>query len=93
MLELLEKWKNLLNEFPDIVAPADRKQYIASEINCVIPNYPEHAEMFEWAGIGFGPDMSYVIQKSIKRLAIMSGASSIKFFGKIICTNRDYWVA
>ena len=61
MLELLEKWKNLLNEFPDIVAPADRKQYIASEINCVIPNYPEHAEMFEWAGIGFGPDMSYVI--------------------------------
>lgn len=24
---------------------------------------------------------------------MMSGASSIKFFGKILCTNKDYWVA
>jgi len=93
MMDLLEKWKNLLNEHPDLVSAPDRKKYIASEIKCVVPNYQEHAEMFEWAGIGFGPDLSFVIQKSIKRLAMMSGASSIKFFGKILCTNRDYWVA
>ena len=24
---------------------------------------------------------------------MISGASSIKFFGKILCTNKDYWVA
>ena len=61
MMDMLEKWKNLLNEFPDLVAAADRKKMMAKEVKCVIPNYPEHAEMFEWAGIGFGPDMSYVI--------------------------------
>ena len=49
--------------------------------------------MFEWAGYGFGTDASYVIQKSIKRLAMISGASSVKFFGKILCTEKDYWVA
>lgn len=41
---------------------------MSKEVKCVVPNYPEHAEMLEWAGIGFGPDLSYVIQKSIKRL-------------------------
>ena len=93
VLDMLEKWRNLLNEFPDLVAPADRKKYVSQDLKCVIPNFPEQAEMFEWAGYGFGTDISYVIQKSIKRLAMMTGASSIKFFGKILCTQKDYWVA
>lgn len=87
MMELVEKWKSLLNEHPDILSPTDKKKYIKPEIQCVLPNYPEHAEMFEWAGIGFGPDMSYIIQKSIKRLAMISGVTSIKFFGKILCSS------
>jgi hypothetical protein len=29
----------------------------------------------------------------MKRLAIMSGATSLKFFGKIYGTEKDYWVA
>ena len=85
-MEMLQKLKNLLNEYPDI-SPGERKKYVSSEVKCVIPNYPEHAEMFEWAGVGFGPDISYMIQKSIKRLAMLSGATSLKFFGKILCTE------
>jgi len=34
-----------------------------------------------------------MIQKSLKRLAKMSGASSLRLFGKIQCTKQDYWVA
>jgi radial spoke head protein 4A len=34
-----------------------------------------------------------LIQKAIKRLAKTSGASSLKFFGRILCTDQDYWVA
>lgn len=48
--------------------------------------------MFEWAGIDFGMDNVYIIQKSLKRLAVTSGASSLKFFGKIYGTQKDYWV-
>jgi hypothetical protein len=39
--------------------------------------------MFEWAGIGFGDDFDFLIQKSLKRLAASSGASSLKLFGKV----------
>lgn len=49
--------------------------------------------MLEWAGVNFGEDNVYLLQKSMKRLAIMSGASSLKFFGKIYGTQADYWIA
>ena len=48
--------------------------------------------MLEWAGINFGDDMNYCLQKSISRLAITSGASSLKLFGKIYGTQKDYWI-
>ena len=59
-LELIEKIRNLLRETPDHVDPADR-DLIAKDINCQLPNFLEHAEWLEWAGIGFGEDTSYVI--------------------------------
>lgn len=49
--------------------------------------------MLEWAGINFGDDNVFLLQKSMKRLAVMSGATSLKFFGKIYGTSKDYWVA
>ena len=61
LLDLLEKWRNLLNEFPDLVAPVDRKRYVSTQLKCVIPDFPEQAEMFEWAGYGFGADTSFII--------------------------------
>merc|ERR1719507_29205 len=49
--------------------------------------------MLEWAGISFGEDNIIRLQKSIKRLAIMSGAESVRFGGKIFGTGADYWIA
>ena len=49
--------------------------------------------MLEWAGVNFGEDNVYMLQKSLKRLAVMSGANNLKFFGKIFGTKKDYWVA
>ena len=49
--------------------------------------------MLEWAGINFGQDTTFVIQKSLKRLASLSGAESLRLFGKIFGTKKDYWVA
>lgn len=49
--------------------------------------------MLEWAGVGFGDYTTNLLQKSLKRLATMSGASSLKFFGKIYGSEKDYWVA
>ena len=49
--------------------------------------------MLEWAGVDFGEDNVYILQKSLKKLAILSGASSVFFFGKIFGTEKDYWIA
>jgi hypothetical protein len=42
--------------------------------------------MLEWAGIGFGEDNNFMIQKSLKRLAKMCGAKSLQLFGKVLCS-------
>ena len=33
-----------------------------------------------------------MLQKSITRLGVTSGASSLKLFGKIYGTQKDYWI-
>ena len=48
--------------------------------------------MLEWSGIQFGEDNLYLLQKAIKRLAISTGASSLKLFGKIYGRQKDYWI-
>lgn len=57
-----------------------------------MPSFAEEAEMLEWAGVCFGEEDTYRLAKSIKRLAVMSGAIRMKFAGKILGTQRDYWV-
>ena len=49
--------------------------------------------MLEWAGVDFGEENIYLLQKSLKRLATMSGATCLRFFGKIYGSQHDYWVA
>ncbi len=48
--------------------------------------------MLEWAGFCFGEEDSHRLGKSIKRLAQMSGAERIRFAGKVLGTQKDYWV-
>ena len=58
-----------------------------------MPNFNEEAEMLEWAGISFGEDITYLLSKALKRLAVMSGADRINFCGKIYGIQNDYWIA
>ena len=48
--------------------------------------------MFEWAGISFGEAETYKIYKAIKRLAKISGATHLRFWGKYLGRQRDYYV-
>lgn len=52
----------------------------------------ETAEMLEWAGVCFGEEDTYKLSKAMKRIATMSGASKLIFFGKIFGTQKDYWI-
>ena len=48
--------------------------------------------MLEWAGLGFGEEKVLMLSKSIKRLSVLSGASSLRFWGKIYGKEKDYWI-
>lgn len=48
--------------------------------------------MFEWAGVSFGEEETFKLSKSMKRLAVMSGASQLRFWGKIYGTEKDYYI-
>ena len=76
----------------DLVEAEDR-HLLSKTKQFAIPNFEEEAEMLDWAGISFGEDNTLRLSKSIKRLAIMSGADSIRFAGKIFGTRSDYWIA
>jgi len=88
----IKKIQNLIKEIPDVgVTPADRK-LLTKDQAFQIPDLQEQAMMLEWAGIDFGEDNIFYLQKSLKRLAVLSGATKLKFFGKILGTQKDYWV-
>ena len=57
-----------------------------------LPNLEKQAGMLEWAGINFGIDRMYILQKSLKRLASLSGATNLKLWGKIYGSKQDYWI-
>jgi len=50
------------------------------------------SKIFQWAGISFGEQETYRLQKSIKKLAAAKPHRSIRFFGKIYGTKCDYYV-
>ena len=82
----------LISEEPDMIASAD-KGLVQSEVTCGLPDFPSQAAILEMAGVGFGEDYSMLIQKSLRRLAKVTGAKTLKLFGKILGTSADYWIA
>lgn len=62
---------------------------------CAIPDYVEDAEMFSWAGVGLGEMESYKVQCSLRNMAAaqLEGYTKVRFWGKILGTDADYYVA
>lgn len=57
-----------------------------------VPNLPEEMKKFEWAGIYFGEEETYQLQKSLTKLAHQTKAKSLKLWGKILGSEKDYYV-
>jgi len=64
---------------------------------CAVPNLMEEAEMFAWTGVGLGEQESYKVMCSLRNMAAKSNVepkpSKLRFWGKILGTSADYWIA
>lgn len=59
-----------------------------------MPDVVKVASLMEWAGVAFGSELEvYQLQLSLKHLAASSGAQSLRFWGKIFGSKKDYYVA
>mmetsp|Transcript_7086 Transcript_7086/g.12959 ORF Transcript_7086/g.12959 Transcript_7086/m.12959 type:complete len:468 (-) Transcript_7086:31-1434(-) len=58
-----------------------------------LPNLVKDAEMLRQAGVDFGEDETYRLHLSLKRLLETSGAAELRFWGKILTREKDYYVA
>jgi len=53
----------------------------------------DNKKLYSWAGIDFGEFNCMLLQKTLKTLAANTGASNLRFFGKILGTEKDYFIA
>lgn len=60
---------------------------------CAIPDYMVEADMFAWAGVGFGDLESYKAKCSMRNLATREeGYKSMRLWGKMLGTQQDYYI-
>jgi radial spoke head protein 4/6 len=53
----------------------------------------DNKTVYQWAGINIGEHNSMLLQKALCSLAKASGASKLRFWGKIHGTEKDYYIA
>ena len=51
------------------------------------------SKVWQYAGVGFGDYDTMLMQKSMMKLLSSSGASQMRFWGKIKGTEFDYYIA
>ena len=90
----LEKYVNSLRDLLNDKIPLspDDKAIVSKTHKCAIGDFLEKSKMLQWAGISFGDEETYRIYKSMNKLAILTGAKSMRFWGKFFARKRDYYV-
>ncbi|EGR31624.1 radial spoke head protein, putative [Ichthyophthirius multifiliis] len=61
-----------------------------------VPNFMEESKWFEWAGVGFGEELSYRIFRSLTVLSNSKKEKNLKnvrLWGKIHGSQKDYYIA
>jgi len=63
-----------------------------SEEDSGVPNLLEESSFFEWAGVGFPKELLYRLYLAMTQLKAVQKLKSVRFFGKILGTKRDYYI-
>lgn len=91
--ELTEWYNECLNTLGKITRPDEKG--LKKEVKALgaVPNFQADTQTLELAGIGFGREEAYLLQKSLSSLAARTQARSLRFWGKIFGSEKDYYVA
>jgi len=71
--------------------PADEEAGVKAL--CGVPDVQAELELTKWAGVGFSQAEAQAISCSFMHLASKSGIGQVRFWGKILGSKADYYVA
>jgi len=60
--------------------------------DAAVPNLLEDAALFEWAGVGVTEEDAYRLFLAMTKLKAAESLKSVRFFGKILGTSKDYYI-
>ena len=59
-----------------------------------MPDLPSlNKSVYQWAGIDFGEYNALLLQKTLKKLSVELNISNLRLWGKILGTEKDYYIA
>lgn len=90
-LEVIEQCRLLLAQ-ELAIKKEDQDKYVDKQPSTKINDVINEMAMFEQAGISFGEEEHFRLFHSISRLAKISGATELRFWGKIDCSQHDYFI-
>lgn len=53
----------------------------------------EESKWLEKCGVGFGEELTYLIFKSLEKFSITKQIKELRFWGKVIGSQADYYIA
>eukprot|EP00392_Amoebophrya_sp_AT5.2_P005674 g5684.t1 len=61
---------------------------------CALPNFLDENDVLNWAGVGFSSGKAAAIMNSLRHFAATTeGLKKVRFWGKILGSGADYYVA
>lgn len=60
---------------------------------CGVPDIGAELELTKWAGFGFSPSEVHALSCSFQHLASKENVQKVRFWGKILGTKADYYIA
>eukprot|EP01016_Furgasonia_blochmanni_P049296 TRINITY_DN7467_c0_g1_i7.p1 TRINITY_DN7467_c0_g1~~TRINITY_DN7467_c0_g1_i7.p1 ORF type:complete len:482 (+),score=133.08 TRINITY_DN7467_c0_g1_i7:97-1542(+) len=88
----VEKLRPLIDKFAN-VNPDEPPADDAGAPCGYVPNVIEESRMLEHAGIYFGEEETFKLMKSLTKLSQDKQAKQVRFWGKILGSTKDYWIA
>jgi hypothetical protein len=58
-----------------------------------LPDLRSDSKIYEWAGISFGEYETMLLQKNLMKHVVASGATTMRLWGKIRGSQKDYFIA
>lgn len=90
--QFLEALDNYAKAMEDDEIEDEKKPSLPKLPGHYVPDMMGHQRLLEWAGVGLPEEEMYRIVLSVQNIARENDYASVRFFGKVLGTQKNYYV-